>query len=58
MVGIIGLVTVKRLLSNWMPFPKGVPKRVVFFNRLLRDRDIVPREPWVFRLPEKGQSEE
>jgi glycerol-3-phosphate acyltransferase PlsY len=53
MFGIIGLATVKRLLSNWTPFPKGVPKSRVIFNRLFRDRDIAPRDPWVFQTPDK-----
>jgi len=53
MVGIIGLATAKRLLSNWTPFPKGIPKSQVIFNRLLRDRDITPRDPWVLQTPDK-----
>lgn len=57
MVGIIGVVTAKRLLSNWTPLPEGMPKRQALFNRLFRDRDIVPRDPWVFRVPDKPRSE-
>ena len=54
MVGIIGLVTAKRLLSNWTPFPEGIPKRRVLFNRLLRDRDTIPRDEWVYRTPDES----
>ncbi len=50
-VGILALVTVKRLTSNWTPLPEGMPKRTVFFNRLLRDRDVSHREEWLNRGP-------
>jgi hypothetical protein len=53
MVGVIALVTAKRLLSNWTPFPDGIPARQVLLNRLLRDRDISPRDEWVDRKPEQ-----
>ena len=56
-VGILALVTIKRLTSNWNPLPEGIPRRNVFFNRLLRDRDVARREEWVDRLHrEKGES--
>ena len=54
-LGIVGVVTVKRLTSNWAPLPEGVPKREVFLNRLLKDRDVAKRSQWMDRGPtEKG----
>ena len=56
-VGILALVTIKRLTSNWNPLPEGIPKKTVFFNRLLRDRDTARRDEWVDRVHrEKGGS--
>jgi glycerol-3-phosphate acyltransferase PlsY len=40
MVGIVALVSAKRLLSNWSRLPRGVPKRQVFLNRLFKDKDV------------------
>jgi glycerol-3-phosphate acyltransferase PlsY len=54
--GVLGLVVLKRLLSNWTPFTKGIPAYKVLFNRLVRDRDISSREDWVHRKP-KGAEE-
>lgn len=45
--GLVGLVVVKRLLSNWTPLYQGLPKKKVLFNRLFRDRDIDDRAAWV-----------
>lgn len=50
-VGLLALVTVKRITSNWNPLPEGVPKVEVFFNRLLKDRDVSRREDWLSRVP-------
>ena len=50
-VGLLALVSVKRLTSNWNPLPEGLPKREVLFNRLLKDRDVSRREDWVKRGP-------
>ena len=50
-VGLVALVTVKRLTSNWNPLPDGVPRREVFLNRLVRDRDLARREDWLDRSP-------
>lgn len=50
-VGILALVTVKRLISNKMAIPDGVSRSEVLFNRLLRDRDVSRRDQWVSRGP-------
>ena len=49
--GVLGLVALKRLTSNWTPLPKGMPVSAVLLNRLLRDRDIANREEWMSRVP-------
>ena len=55
-VGLLALVTVKRLTSNWNPFPEGIPRSRVFLNRILMDRDIAEQEQWLTRGPlDKGQ---
>ena len=51
-LGLLGLVVVKRLSSNWTPLPAGIPRRKVFFNRLVRDRDVDDRTQWVQRIPD------
>ncbi len=51
--GVIGLVTVKRLLSNFTPPPKDQPLYQVVINRLFRDRDIVSHDDWVHKRPEE-----
>jgi len=50
-VGLLGLVVVKRLLSNWTPLPEGSPRRRVLFNRLFKDRDVDDHSEWVYRIP-------
>jgi glycerol-3-phosphate acyltransferase PlsY len=50
-IGVLALVVLKRLVSNWTPLPAGLPKRKVLLNRLLRDRDVDRREDWVGRVP-------
>ena len=50
-IGIIGLVSLKRLLSNWTPLPADMPWQRVLFNRLIKDRDTDRREDWVHRTP-------
>ena len=50
-IGILGLVTAKRLTSNWISLPESVPKGEVFFNRLFRDRDLARREEWLAGHP-------
>jgi glycerol-3-phosphate acyltransferase PlsY len=50
-VGLLSLVVAKRLLSNWTPFPEGLPKERVLFNRLFRDRDVDDHAEWVYRVP-------
>lgn len=50
-LGLLGLVVLKRLLSNWTPFPEGLSRRKVLLNRLVRDRDVDDREQWIERAP-------
>jgi acyl phosphate:glycerol-3-phosphate acyltransferase len=52
-MGALGLVVLKRLLSNWSPFPQEVPRKKVLFNRLFRDRDVDDRADWITRVPEE-----
>ena len=51
-IGVLALVVLKRLSSNWTPLPAEIPRKKVFFNRLLRDRDVDDRDQWVERIPE------
>ena len=51
-VGLLGLVVLKRMLSNWTPLPEDLPRRKVLVNRLLRDRDVDDRAQWMDRVPE------
>lgn len=44
---LLGLVVLKRLLSNWTPLYNGLPRRKVLLNRLFRDRDLDDRAEWV-----------
>jgi glycerol-3-phosphate acyltransferase PlsY len=50
-LGLLVLVVLKRLSSNWAPLPKDIPRRRVFLNRLVRDRDLDDRAEWVRRMP-------
>jgi glycerol-3-phosphate acyltransferase PlsY len=50
-LGVLGLVVLKRLSSNWMPLPNDVSRKRVFFNRLFRDRDVDDRDQWIERMP-------
>jgi len=50
-MGALALVVLKRLLSNWDPFPKEMPRKKVIFNRLFRDRDVDDRAAWIRRVP-------
>ena len=50
--GLLGLIVLKRLVSNWTPFPDGLPKGKVLFNRLIRDRDVDDQADWVRRIPQ------
>lgn len=54
-VGILGLIVLKRLLSNWTPLPKDLPRAAVLINRLFLDRDVRDRREWVRRAPEKAK---
>ena len=48
-LALLGIIVLKRLSSNWSPFPQDIPRRKVLFNRLLRDRDVADRNQWVTR---------
>ena len=50
-VGVLCIVSLKRLVSNWTPLPKEIKAYKVLLNRLLRDRDTDSREQWVHRVP-------
>ncbi len=50
-IGVLTLVVLKRLLSNWTPLPAGLPKKKVLFNRLFLDRDMDDYAEWVHRSP-------
>ena len=54
-IGLLGLVIVKRLLSNWTPLQQGLPRKKVLFNRLFRDRDVDDNAAWVRRAPEGSE---
>ena len=49
--GLLALVVLKRLLSNWTPLPEDLSRKRVLFNRLFRDRDVDDRVDWVRRVP-------
>lgn len=50
-IGVLTLVVLKRLLSNWTPLHEGFPRRKVLFNRLFLDRDVDDKAEWVHRSP-------
>lgn len=50
-LGVMGLIVLKRLSSNWTPLPGDIPRWKVFSNRLVRDRDVDDRAQWVERIP-------
>ena len=49
--GCLMLMVVKRLTSNLEPLGGNIPKKHLFLNRLLHDRDIADRETWISRGP-------
>ena len=49
--GLLAVVVMKRLLSNWTPLHEGLPRKKVLFNRLFRDRDVDDHAEWVRRSP-------
>ena len=51
-VGLLALVVLKRVVSNWTPLPEDLPRKKVLLNRLLRDRDVDDRAQWVDRVPQ------
>ena len=46
----------KRLLANWERPASHLPKRKVFVNRLLKDRDTDERDDWVSRGPVENRT--
>jgi glycerol-3-phosphate acyltransferase PlsY len=46
---LAGMMILKRILTNQMAFPQGVPVRRVLVNRLILDRDTRDRGSWVHR---------
>ena len=48
--GLVALIVLKRLLSNWTGFPQGISRKKVLFNRLFLDRDVDSRADWVQRV--------
>ena len=57
-LGLVLLIVLKRLFSNWTPLPEGLPKGKVLFNRLFRDRDVDDKAEWVRRVPQGSNSGE
>jgi len=55
-VGMLTLVMLKRILSNNVSMPEGVPRRLVLLNRLLKDRDVGDRDEWINREPSATNS--
>ncbi len=51
-LGLLVTVVLKRLSSNWTPFPGDISRKRVLLNRLVRDRDVSDRTEWVRRIPE------
>ena len=52
---VLGLVSLKRLVSNWTPLPEGIPATKVLVNRLLRDRDTSQRDEWILHRPKQQE---
>ena len=50
-LGVLGLIVLKRLSSNWSALPNDLPRRKVLLNRLFLDRDVDDRNRWVERIP-------
>ncbi len=54
-LGMLVLTLIKRLEANRAPLPAAPnERRRVLLRRLLMDRDVGRREPWVYRRPEDG----
>ena len=50
-LGVLELIVLKRLSSNWSALPNDLPRRKVLLNRLFLDRDVDDRNRWVERIP-------
>ena len=55
LLGVLGIVVLKRLVSNGARIPKDMRVGRVLVNRLLKDRDVDGREDWVYRTPSVGE---
>jgi glycerol-3-phosphate acyltransferase PlsY len=53
--GMLALIVLKRLLSNWTPLPQDLPRTKAVINRLFLDRDVSDRSEWVSRVPGKAK---
>ena len=49
-IGCIILIVVKRIIPNLEPLPTPMSKKLIYFNRLLHDRDIADRNLWISRI--------
>ena len=52
LTGLLLLVLVKRLTSNWEKPSTGIGKFRLFFYRLAYDRDVAQRDTWLIRRAE------
>jgi glycerol-3-phosphate acyltransferase PlsY len=50
-IGLVALVSAKRITSNWTRPPESISLKEVLFNRLIFDRDVAKREEWLARNP-------
>ena len=54
----MAIAITKRLLGNWERPAPHLPKRTVFLNRLLKDRDTDKRDDWVSRGPTESRAKD
>ena len=51
-IALLALVIAKRIVANNLSYPEDLPRKKVFLNRLIHDRDVDDRTEWVNRVPE------